>query len=364
MSGGGGVRPLERGDVPAVARLLERHAAGGGSSPPAPVEDHVAHTLLDHPWADPELPSLVYADGDGAIVGLLTTYARRLVLDGRPLRMRVGGGYIVDDRHRRRGIGAELVRALVAGPQDLILADGANDAARRHFTALGGRTLEHASIGWRRVLRPAAATSARYVRRGAPVRRTTAALARPLDALLDAVPPVRRRVRPARPATTGEPLTAETMTKLVADSGRRLRPDYDPEFLDWLFAELAPVGPVRTLVRDDAGAPVGWYVYAPGDRAQVLQLGACGPGLTGAVLDHLLADAHARGAAVVEGRMEPDLADVLRTRRATLFPTTWTLVHCADPETHALLASSDGMLSRLDGEWWIGFLLWRAPTTS
>ena len=96
------IRPCERDDVPAVASLYE-HVARSGSRAPAPgLEAYFERTFFDHPWFDPEIPSLVYVDDDGAIAGFLGSSVRRLLFDGRPVRMAVSGPLVADPSVRRR----------------------------------------------------------------------------------------------------------------------------------------------------------------------------------------------------------------------------------------------------------------------
>jgi len=120
--------------------------------------------------------------------------------------------------------------------------------------------------------------------------------------------------------------------------------------------------PVRHLVYDRGGRVAGWYIYylAPRGVAQVLQVAAPDrdPDL---VLDHLFWHAARGGAAAVQGRLEPATFGSLRGRRCVLSRTAWALVHGPDHGAVGLLGSAKALLTRLDGEWWMGHhLLWRA----
>jgi hypothetical protein len=55
------IRPFERSDLEAVAALMRGNMANWQRH-----EAFLAGTLLDHPWTDPELPSLVTVD-DGEV---------------------------------------------------------------------------------------------------------------------------------------------------------------------------------------------------------------------------------------------------------------------------------------------------------
>lgn len=369
-----GIRALRRSDVAAVCELYESVVRSGTREYPAALAGYFERTFLDHPHADPDIPSLVYEDRDGAVVGFLGSHVRRLRVDGRSVRMGCSGQLVADPAPRHRGAGALLMRRYLAGPQELSITDGATDTVHRMWTALGGHALAHASIGWTRLLKPGSAVGAFLELRGARavLHRAARLLAAPLDAVASALTRGRAGWQIPAPDAVAEELTPEALVEQVGAAGRRLRlyPDYDLAHLEWLFAELDAVEvrgePVRTLLRDRGGRVLGWYVYhrAPGGISQVLQIAAPG-GDPGIVLDHLLRDARHAGSVAVRGRVEPALIAVLRGRACLLSRTEWALVHSADPGLLALLGSPAGMLTRLDGEWWMGHhLLWPGPARS
>jgi hypothetical protein len=363
-----GIRALERTDLPAVCDLYEAVARSGAGPAPAQLVRYFERTFLGHPWADPALPSLVHEDRDGRIVGFLGSHVRRLRLDGRPLVMACSGQLVADPAPAHRGVGALLLRRYLAGPQDLTITDGATDTVRRMWVGFGGEPLAHASIGWSRVLRPGAAIEAVSVARPerTGVRRIARLLAPAIDALAG-LPPANRGFGVGGVATVGEELTPEEFVAQVrgAASALRLHPDYDVDFVEWLFHELDAVTvrgrAVRRLVRSPDGRVVGWYVYFLAHRgvAQVMQIGAL-DGDPGPVLDDLFAHAAKGGAAVVSGRVEPGLLAALPGRRCIFSRTEWALVHAREPSVLAALGSTKALLTRLDGEWWMGHhLLWR-----
>lgn len=365
----GGIRPLERADLPAVCELYEQVSRSGGSTPPPQLLGYFEH-LHDQPWADPEIPSLVYESTDGRIVGYLGSSPRRMRLDGRALRVACSENLVAHPDFRDRGVGALLVRRYLAGPQDLTLTDGGNETMRRIWVGLRGQALVHASIGWFRVFRPGATAVALLERRGSsrPLRRAVGALTPPLDDASQRLPRVRARLVPTEPDCTAEELTTTALLEQISQAPRwyRLYPDYDAAYLEWLFRELSAVQSlrgrlVRHLVRGRGGQVLGWYVYFLPYRgvAQVMQI-AAPTGYAEPVFDHLLWHAASGGAAAIHGRVEPALAGVLANRRCQLRPSVWALVHSADLTVLALLGSPKSLLTRLDGEWWMGHhLLWR-----
>jgi hypothetical protein len=139
----------------------------------------------------------------------------------------------------------------------------------------------------------------------------------------------------------------------------RLRPAYDEEFLEWLFGQVGLVetrGELRRRLVEHEGRVLGWYVYylLPGGISQVLQVAARQRDV-GDVLDDLFRDAHRGGAAAVQGRMEAPLLEPLAQRRCVLHPSGYlALVHSRDPEVVGSVQSGRALVTRLEGEWWMG----------
>lgn len=376
----GSIRPLEREDIPTVCRLYERVFRSGTVDPPPQLLGYFERTFLDCPWADPFIPPLVYEDSDGEVVGFIGSHVRRLRMDGRPIRMGCTGPLVAAPEARNRGVGALLLRRYLAGPQDVTITDAATDTVLRMEVGLGGQALTHASISWTKIFRPGAACASwlSHRDRWPALARAVGFIAPVLDAAapaLDAAAPGRLRHRaglvPPRPAAEAAPLTVDALLEQLGNAARTLRvhPDYDAEYLHWLFSELEAVDfrgvPVRHLVYDRNGRVAGWYVYflAQGGIAQVLQV-AAPTGSTDLVLDHLFWHAANGGAAAVQGRLEPALLGPLRRHWCLLSRSQLALVHTEDQAMLGLLGSPKSLLTRLEGEWWMGHhWLWREMVT-
>ena len=360
------IRALERGDLEAVTDLYEA-VFRSGLPRKRGLRAELERTVLDHPWADPEIPSLVYEGRDGAITGFLASHVRRMRHGSERMRMACSGQLVTDPAFARRGIGALLLRHYMRGPQDLTITDGATEPVRAIWEGLGGSASALNSLSWMRVLRPVALLADKAERRrGGRSFPGAWATARVADAV------AARRLTPAPVSTVAEPLDALALIDAVAQLSRtrstsvrrsvpvyELRPDYDEPFLEWLFRETAAVNArgelVRRLLRDRTGAVLGWYVFysRPGGISQAIQVGAA-RSCAGAVLDHLFQDAAARGAAAVQGRVEAPLLPALTARRCLLRRSEWALLHSDDPAPLNAIAYGRALLTRLDGEWWMG----------
>jgi hypothetical protein len=363
LAGGATIRPLERADLPSVAALFrETFEVGPRRTEPA-LAAFFERTLLDQPWADPEIPPLVAVDDRGRPVGFVAAEVRRMRLDGRMLRFVWAAHTAVAPEARRGAAGVLLMRRLLEGPQDASLGDSASPLMAEMWLRLGGRRIDLKAIHWVRVFRPAS-VAAHLVTPGRPrLRSGLRTLAGRLDGLIP--PGARAALAPPPAAAAEEPLTPALMLEHVPRVTRRLdlRPAYDEQFLEWLFRELRRVKGrgelVARLVRNERSRPIGWYVYylRPGWRSEVLQVAASGERDLGSVLDHLLAHAYAHGSAAVRGRLEPGMLQAVTSRRCLLWYRGGTLVHARDPGLLAAIESNRALITRFEGDPWLDRLV-------
>jgi GNAT superfamily N-acetyltransferase len=351
------VRPLDAADIPAVAALF-RTAMGPENPLSRPwLADFLRETLLDSPWMDPEIPSLVATD-DGAIIGFIGSNVRHMVVDGRRMRGACCAHLVVDESARSRAVGPQLLGRYMGGPQDLTFTDTATEVVARMWRSFGGRSDGQRSTGWMLVLRPGpwalAVGRARVQGRRAPGLATVPALPFHIGG---------SRLTGHREPEAGPPVETEPLSPALllehADAilkGVRVHLAYDEQYLTWLLGRLdalyATSVVVRRLVRR-GGRPVGWFIFVhdPGGPGRVLQVAARERD-TDAVVEALVGDARERGVTVLTGRIEANLVEPLRRRWAVLGFDARSLVHAQDLKVLNALASGPALLTRLDGEWW------------
>ncbi|MGX2039933.1 hypothetical protein ACWJKU_07330 [Methylocaldum sp. MU1018] len=363
------IRPLMPGDVAAVAAVLEQVFRSGRPVAPGGLADYVRRLCLDPRGYDPDIPSLVYEDARGRIAGFLRVWVRRMVLDGKRIRMACSGPFATLPEIRAKGAGVFLLRHFLDGPQDLSITDGANDEARYLWERLGGQVAHLQCLGWRRLLRPVG-YAGDYIAQKRPALGPVIVVCRPLSAAFDGAARSLMKKGALRPAPASRELVEEAAAPetMAAAWPRiaarwRLRPDYDPSYLTWLLNEMTRVTSRGSLVgrqvRDSSGQILGWYLYylSPRRIAEVMQIAAAERG-EDRILGCLLADADRRGALAVRGRIEAGLADALHRNRCRSYyrASTLALIHSRRSEVASAIHAGQAFLTRADGEWWTGFL--------
>ena len=358
------IRPFVAADLPAVTRLYEFVERSGTRNPARGLEAYFRRILLDQPHGDSDLPSHVYEE-DGSIEGFIGTHVRRLLFRGRLVRVACAGQIVVEPRSRHKAVGLHLLKEFLSGPQDLAMTDGATLDVLHMWEQFGGRPRAVGNVRWTRLFRPWRFAVDLLTRRNG----TAGRLLKPLGLLgaplLDSLtrPVAGMRLRgPASPPLRAEELTPEAMVEgLHVLSSVSLLPAYDRDYLRWLFFELGKVrsrGQLRrVLLREPSGSVAGWYLYylARDGVCQVLQV-AAPRSHAKAVLAHMFHDADRAGAAVLQGRVEPDLLAPLSQMGVSLQHTwSYAMAYTRDPELAAAVHGGDALLTRLDGEWWCGF---------
>ncbi|PYP24321.1 MAG: hypothetical protein DMD55_14920 [Gemmatimonadetes bacterium] len=353
-----GVRAFRPEDITAIVRLRRKIFHLTEQPSDAGLAAYYHRIFFENPWRDDAFPSFVYEDARGVQAGFLGVIPRRMRLGDQAVRAAVSTELMVDPAER--GIaGFMLLRAFFGGPQDVSISDRANPTAREILERLGGETTLWFSLYWVRVLCPFEYAAGRLGWRGFPT--LTQPLCRLLDGAATRILPGRYRER--RPATIARTLDRRAMVEYMSRLGGKdsLVPVYDEASFRWLLERLAErhaLGPLEEVeVLDEAGAVIGWFIYAfgPDSRAEVVQMAALDDRHPD-VFTQLCYHAWQRGAITVRGRLDPQFVKCFTgDRLGFTLAEPWTLVHSRRPELLAAFHRGDVFLSRLDGEWWLGF---------
>jgi hypothetical protein len=351
------IRPMATNEIPQIAELYRVADRSDWRIPPSEVAGLFQRILVEDPWADPEIPTLVHVEDSGEITGFIGSHVRRMHFDDTTIRLASGGPLISHPKVRDRAVGPRLWRQYLAGPQQLTIADGASDEMRQIFELIGGQMMHPSSMAWVRVYRPFSFTGSRVLQ---PHQRAKAIGERLWPGLDLAAKTVKYfRPRSAR-STTTELLTPQLLLEHmpVVTRSLRLYPAYDEPYLAWLFSELHDNRtwgtPIRRFVRDETDRALGWYVYylQPDEGCRVVHI-AARDRRAGDVIDALFADALEHGGAGIQGRVEPRLLAPLADRGCVFRYSARSLVHSRDPELLAVLAAGQALLTRLEGDWWM-----------
>ncbi|HKV71604.1 MAG TPA: GNAT family N-acetyltransferase [Gemmatimonadales bacterium] len=335
------IRPLAPDDIPDLV-ALRRRAFTRSQRPDDQMPAYFEQVFLHNPWRDEGLPSLVYAGADGRPVGFLGVVPRPASFQGQRIRIAVGTQFMVHPDHR--GVaGLQLLKAFLAGGQDLSLADLANDASHRLWEKLGGRTARIPSLQWTLSFMRVP----RLVR--TPVRRVLSLVV--------------RRWRSPRGVRRG-PLTSAMLERELPEllHGVSLRPEYDARSAAWIFQQLVSkrgMGEIRSAALWDAAGDdvLGWYVYyADAQRMGRVIHFVARQGARDLVLQELFARAWREGLAAITGRLEAAL--LRHAGRAGLTcrrEGPWMLVQSSRPEILEAVDRGDAFLSSLEGEGLLSF---------
>ncbi len=340
-----------------------RHRKGPA---PVTVRSSFQELYFTNPWIDNTPSSLVYEGEGGRIVGFLGVIRRTMSVCGQPIRVAFGGNFVVDPKVRSALAGLRLLRVYMAGDQELSQTDSANDVSRNLLERLGFRTILPFSIHWVRPLRPAHYAVYAMSRLTGPVLSASLKFAaKPFCSVVDSMA-ARLSLGPFHqtdPHLHAAELDVETLLYCMENfrTGYSLWPVYELHSLKWLLSfmdQRHARGDLRkVLLRDDSQKILGWYVYyvKPGALGEVVQIGGERQ-FTKNILNHLFYDAWNQGVIALSGVVQThSIGDFSDENCFFTCRGGWTVAHSRKPELLELLNRGDAFLSRLDGEWCLGF---------
>ena len=358
------IRPLRDSDIAAVTGLFQSTFRDGGAPPPG-LQDYLRRHYLESPLCDPDIPSLVHAGERDEVVGFIGVHALPMRFGERRLRAAIASSIMVDPQAHDSMAGPRLLRAFLAGAQDISFSETANAVAAQMWTGLRGILLPQYSLDWMRVIRPAAFALDLASRRTGAAR-----LLEPLSRAIDGR--MRGRMQDNELRWTGVPEQWKAKGGLAAVETDQagfaaliepllkpfaLQPAWSVEQLRHILAEAADKpdygDAAFAAVHAPTGALVGAFVYhvSPGRTGRVLQVLAL-PGQAGPVLDCLIGHAAARGAAGLRGRTQPTLLAAMLGRKTLFTQPAATVVHAADGELLQAFHNAQGFFNGLVGENW------------
>jgi hypothetical protein len=324
------VRHLHARDVPRIAQLQKSVFNGDKSPPSKQLVQYIHDVYMDYPLsANKDLQSLVF-EHDGSVVGFIGVTPHSWKWQGRDVIAVTSSQYMVDPEFRSPVAAIELLKTLLAGPQEFTIADGANEVSLRLWTRLGGRVSHLYNLFWEKRFEQEADT--------------------------------------ATDSNELVPLTPEMMAEHGESVLDRFdpRPLYRADEIGWVIRHSSAkrrFGPLRMMaVRDSqSGSVQGWFCYysKPGDRARVMQVAAT-PMTASVVVGRMFKDMAAQGASGASGRVEPFLIETLSRYGATYNRGFdghghYALIHSKNVPLLNALLTGEGFMSRFEGEGWYNF---------
>lgn len=356
------VRDLRKDDLEPVARLFMRRFRREVTSPASSLVSYMGDLFLEHPWYDPDIASRVAVDDDGTLVGFVGVMPMHLAMGDRTLRGAICTTLMLADPGKTPMAAAQLVRKVLAGPQDISMGDTANFAALSMWERLQGTLVPLQSLSWYRILRPAGWGAAMASRRFPGLSRVLRPLGRGGDAAIGWLTP--RFALPSDvPARTEDlPASVDEFVREAAplERGARLTPLWDDQGLAWFLNEAArrqSAGPLHRRIVRLNGRTVGAYLFfgREGGVADVLHLFAS-PQMAPVTLQSLLHHVAASGFSLARGGAQPSLMTTLFQNDCFFRFRGATVIHARDPAVAAAVLSGQAMLGGFFGEWWTRFV--------
>jgi hypothetical protein len=363
----GELRPLAASDLPGVANLFQRIFKN--VPPPAPdaLVCYLKALFLEAPDQDSEILSQVYLKPDGSVGGFIGALPLPMSLHGTPVRAAVAVCLMVDNHLGNPLVGARLLRAFLAGSQDISLGETASETTVGMWLNLRGIVLPAYSLEWVRIIKPGQFVVELLGNR-IPAARALTPLAWPLDAWL------RRRMQGRASRWVNVPpsldlpnnrtcpdldVDNETLCELVPQftSTFSLHPRWTQSRLRYILADAEKKteygGIVRRVVTMPNGTPIGAFIYhgRPGRIGHVLQVLAAN-GQAESVIDRLVNHATASGIVALKGRTQPALLPSMMTRRFGFIHSTSSIAYARDPALLKPFLTGDAFFNGLAGEAW------------
>lgn len=353
-AGKAGIRPIEPADAEAVARLFVKTFHRNRPGPASALTRQIEKLYVDPLDKGEEIASLVHVGSDESVNGFIGVIAMPFVMRHEFRRAAFAGTLMVDSPERDPLAGAKLMRAFLAGPQDISFSETANAVSLAMWRKARGRVMSGHSLDWLRVFRPLGfALELAATRR--PVARWARPLAYPLDLALGRAMPT----LPRRPAGLSVRTVEESeFTRLLETltSHHALRPFWQAMDLAEMIADARhkpKYGEMTLGAVLEGGRPIGVFAYHAhsGGIAHLLQIAAA-PQAGTKVVEQLFAHAFERGLVGLRGRTQSWLIEALAGSGCLFLNRTSTLVHSRNQVFLEQALHGDAFVNGFAGEAW------------
>jgi hypothetical protein len=357
----GGIRAVVERDFPNVVALYSRIYPNVTAKALAKRAEYLHLLLFEHPWRASGIPSLVYEDNAGQILGLLGVTPRPMLFKGERIYTAISHNYMVDPAARCSLVAVSLMKSFLCGKQKLSVCQSESQVTRKIMKTFGASAVVLQGLNWVWPLRPVAYLLDRLRERGAAA--IPASVSQSVSWLVDRL--LRRLIteeqRPTAGQHRGDELSLEQLLECINEYSQSytLRPEYDLHTLTWLWnviSQKTQYGSLRKRgVWTSDGARVGYYVYCakPYGVSQVLQIGARA-GAFPAVLDVLAKDAMCSRSLALYGWLDARYIEEISAKTLYLKHRRddhlWTQTR--DMCVQATLEKGEAFLTPMESEWW------------
>lgn len=359
----GRVRPMEKGDLAAVAKLFNcifRKSEVEGSPE---LLRYLETVIFSSPLYAPENGSIVHENAEGEIDSAILSVPMQFRVGDDTVTGRLLCAFMANGKSGTLGA-AHLARTLRAPRQDFCFSDNASPVSADHWEAGGGHILPIQSLEWRRVFRPFTSLlqrlfSAVPALRKLPLRIITLPVDRVVRLLVPSFTPAARRGYRVEPAGFEEFREyANTVLERFY-----VRPAWSAEEFSWLIGLARQNTACGSLycrkILDGKGETAGFVLYfgEANGIARVLNL-VCAQGREQEVVEHLCAFFDAEGYCDARGMAQPFLMKaILRQRQLTFRHSGYFCVVSRHPEIVGAALRDDIYVGGLASESWSNLLV-------
>lgn len=355
------INPFSESDVQDVARLHAEVFYKTEVPASSDLQEYYRQVYLCNPWRAEAIPSLVCRGDHGEVVGFLGVIPRPMLVGGSPMRAAIVHTLMVHPGATDPFAAVQLMRMVLAGPQDFSFSDGGNDAGRRFYQSVGGQTALLYSMDWVLPLRPLAFAAGKI--REAYGWRPLIAAMKPVIVAGDAVFRKMGGTSWVEPPAEGfaAPIDSKALLEAIQTFGEEswIRSVYDEESVAWLLQRLEENKDRGELegfvVRGMDNALLGaclLYFHRRRRSVEVLFMASRKDAPT-AIFQHVMQRGAALGASAVGGKLEPRFMDVLLNHHALVKKSGWTMIHSRQQKIVEAFQRGDVFLTALDGENWL-----------
>lgn len=343
-------------DIPAVRDLFTQVFRPEATSNDESFDRYFHQVFFENPYYNADLCSVVHEDSKGEIDSTLCVLPIPYHVRGKIVMGRLLCAYMMRPGSSPRGA-AELTLTFRARANDFAFSDSAAPVSARHFSAVGGITLDTHGLAWTRIFRAASYVAQFVAERRAALRGWPAAK---VGQLLDPLVPLPK----LRTFTNGKLTVQDIEQSDAIGLIRHFLPTYDAypawteQDLHWvlnLARDNRAAGALRSCsVSGTSGEPVGFFCYyaRPNGIAEVLSILAP-KNREQAVVEVMLSHLQEAGHIAAQGRADPHFLGALSQQSVMFFRLKANVcVVTANPDVLNALDHNDIFVGGLAGESW------------